>query len=267
MFLYDESDATGTLAISQASHAWLAWQVAEHWGNRRFARPAPRAEVLAAIFVHDVGWTEFDVDPGVDDDGRPLTFNRMPASAHLEIWRASVHRAASFSRYAALLVAQHFGALLESKTADLLDRGDTTGGRAAEAFRAELERLQVGWREGLRQDARYQPFLDGEAWQVNSSVLEACDRLSVYLCASLGSPFTVTALTPDGGQEPIRFEHAGGTRWRVRPWPLEGDRLRAQVEGRRLGRKRFGSADELRQALSHAPVERLSFELVRPSTG
>ena len=267
MFLYDEGDASGTLAISQASHAWLAWQVAEHWGNRRFARPAPRPEVLAAIFTHDVGWTEFDADPGIDDDGRPLTFDRMPAAPHLAIWRASVHRAASFSRYAGLLVAHHFAALLEAKIADLLDRGDTTGGRVAEAFRAELERLQVGWREALLQDARYQPFLDGEPWQVNASVLEACDRISVYLCASLGSPFTVSAWTQDGGEEAIRFERVGGTRWRVRPWPLEGDRLRAQVEGRRLGRKRFASAAELQQALSHAPVERLSFELVRPSTG
>src|SRR5512136_384781 len=262
MFLYDEGDASGTLAISQASHAWLAWQVAEHWGNRRFARPTPRAEVLAAILAHDSGWTEFDLDPGIDDDGRPVTFDRMPAAAHLEIWRTSVQRAASFSRYAALLVAHHFATLVENKTADLLDRGDTTGGRAAEAFRAELERLQVGWREALRQDARYQSFLEGEAWLVNSSVLEACDRLSVFLCASLGSPFTVSARTPDGALEAIQFERLGGTRWRVRPWPLEGDRLRAQVEGRRLGRKRFSSADELRHALAHAPVERVSFELV-----
>lgn len=267
MFLYDEGDASGTLAIPQASHAWLAWQVAEHWGNRRFARPAPRAEVLAAILLHDAGWTEFDVDPGVDGDGRPVTFDRMPVAAHVDIWRSSVHRAASLSRYAALLVAHHFAALVEGKTADLLDRGDTAGGRAAEAFRAELERLQDGWREALRQDARYQPFLDGEGWLVNSGVLEACDRVSVYLCASLGSPFTVTGLAPDGKREPICFERADGRRWRVRPWPLEGDRLRVQVEGRRLARKRFGSAEELRQALAHAPVERLSFELVRPAAG
>ncbi|HOC42646.1 MAG TPA: DUF3891 family protein [Thermoanaerobaculales bacterium] len=267
MFLYDEGDASGTLAIPQASHAWLAWQVAEHWGNRRFARPAPRAEVLAAVLLHDSGWTEFDVDPGVDGDARPVTFDRMPVAAHVDIWRSSVHRAAALSRYAALLVAHHFAALVEGKTADLLDRGDTAGGRAAQAFRAELERLQDGWREALCQDARYQPFLDGEGWLVNSGVLEACDRVSVYLCASLGSPFTVTGPTPDGGRESICFERAEGRRWRVRPWPLEGDRLRVQVEGRRLARKRFGSAEELRQSLSRAPVERLSFELVRPSAG
>jgi hypothetical protein len=154
MLLYDRGGASGTLAIPQSSHAWLAWQVAEHWGNRRFARVAPRAEVLAAIILHDVGWTEFDADPGVDGAGRPVTFDAMPAAAHLDIWRQCVHRAAAFSRYAALLVAHHFAALVEAKSADLLDRGDMAGGRAAEAFRAELERLQAGWREALRQDPR-----------------------------------------------------------------------------------------------------------------
>jgi hypothetical protein len=267
VFLYGDDGASGAIAIPQASHAWMAWQVAEHWGNRRFARPAPRTEVLAAIFLHDVGWTEFDDSPGIDDDGRPVTFDRMPPAVHLDIWRTSVHRTASFSRYAALLVAEHFATLVDNKTADLLDRGDTVAGRAAQAFRAEMERLQAGWRETLRQDARYQPSLDGHAWQVNSGLLAACDRLSVFLCASLGSPFTITGWTPDGAEETIRFECTGGPRWRVRPWPLEGDRLRIQAEGRRLARRRFDSEDDLRQALAHAPVERISFELERPSAG
>ena len=48
MFLNDELSPRGPLAIPQASHAWMAWQIARHWGNRRFARPTPAAEVLAA---------------------------------------------------------------------------------------------------------------------------------------------------------------------------------------------------------------------------
>jgi hypothetical protein len=267
MFLHGENGGSGAIAISQASHAWMAWQVAEHWGNRSFARPAPRAEVLAAVMLHDVGWTEFDEAPGIYGDGRPVTFDRMPPGVHLDIWRASVRRAASFNRYAALLVAEHFGSLVEHKTADLLDRGDTVAGRAAQTFRAEMERLQEGWREALRQDARYQSYLDGEPWQVNADLLAACDRLSVYLCASLGSPFTISGRSPDGGSEAIRFEHVGGLRWRVRPWPLEGDRLRIQADGRRLARRRFQSPDDLRQALARAPAERLSFVLERPSAG
>jgi hypothetical protein len=223
--------------------------------------------VLAAILVHDVGWTEFDADPGIDDDGRPTTFDRMPVSKHLDIWRVSVNRAAMFSRYAGLLVAAHFSALVEKKTSFHLRQEDTTGGRATEAFRAEMERLQASWRESLRLDARYQPYLEGEAWQANSALLEACDRVSVYLCGALGSPFEVTAKTPTGDAEKIVFQRMNDTSWRVRPWPLEGDRLRLQVEGRRLPTTRFASAEEMREALARAPARRLTFTLMRPSAG
>jgi hypothetical protein len=267
VFLHREHDASGPLLITQVSHAWLAWQIAEHWGNRRFVRPAPRAEVLAAVLLHDGGWTEFDADPGIDDDGRPLTFDRMPASEHLDIWRRSVARAAAHSRYAGLLVAAHHSALVERKTAVLLDRSNTTGARAAQAFRAEMERLQAAWRESLTVDSRYRPYLEGAAWDAASALLEACDRIAVYLCAELGSPFTLSAHSPSGEVQEVELSSGDGITWRAQPWPLEGDRVRLHCEGRRVGKARFPSAEALQEALRRAPVERLSFVLERPSAG
>jgi len=267
MFLHREHDPSGVLLIPQASHAWLAWQLADHWGNRRFARPAPRSEVLAAVFLHDCGWTEFDAEPGIDDDGRPVTFDRMPVSEHLGIWRQSVSRAASYSRYAALLVAAHFTTLVEAKTTRLLNRDDTAGARAAQSFRAEMERLQASWRESLSLDARYQPYLDGMAWRANSQLVDACDRASVFFCSSIESVFRVGAVSPSGDLEEIEFDGSSGTGWRVHPWPLEGDRLRLHCEGRRLPRAAFSSAEELHEALVRAPIERLTFTLHRPSAG
>ncbi len=267
MFLHRTSDPATVLAISQTSHAWLAWQVAQHWGNRRIARPALRAEVLAAVLLHDVGWTDFDGDPGVDRDGRPLTFDRMQLAGHLDIWRASVSRAATFSRYAGLLVANRFADLVELKSSSLLERGDTAGGRSAEAFRAEMDRLLASWRESLRMDPRYSPYLEGEPWLVNAGLLEACDKLSVCLCAALGSPFTMTGRSSTSGPERIQVTRLEGSRWKMQPWPLEGDRLKIQVEGVRLGTTRFSSGEELRHALARAPVERLNFTLQRPSAG
>jgi hypothetical protein len=265
MFLYREDDPSGPLLIPQASHAWLAWQLAEHWGNRRFVRPAPRSEVLAAVFLHDSGWTEFDSSPGTDEEGRPITFDQMPVAEHLEIWRRSVGRAASYSRYAALLVASHFASLVERKTADLLADGDTAGARSAQAFRAEMERLQASWSESLTVDARYQPYLDGTAWQANSMLVAACDRVSVWMCGSLESPFQVPAQSPSGEVEMIRFDAVDDTSWRVQPWPLKGDRLRIHCEGRKLAKTRYASPEELQEALVRAPVERLTFTLSRPS--
>jgi hypothetical protein len=265
MFLYREDDAGRTLAISQVSHAWFAWQLAEHWGNRRFNRPLPRAEVLAAVMLHDSGWTEYDAAPGIDDGGRPRTFDRMPVEDHLEIWRRSVDRAAMHSRYAAFLVAGHFAEMAEVKSTDLLERGQTASARLVESFRAEMDRRTSAWREALAADARYQGCLEGPRLQSNADLLSLADKISVYLCACLGSDFEVVAPTSDGGSEAVRVTALDPTHWRLDPWPMEGDRVRLQCEGRMLPSTSFGSADELRAVLRRAPVERLGFTLLRAS--
>lgn len=265
MFLYREDDRAGTYLIPQTSHSWLAWQVAEHWGNRSFARPAPRAETLAAILLHDGGWTDFDAAPTLDAEGRPLTFDRMPASEHLAIWRSSTLRAAQYSRYAGLLVSAHFTSMAQRKLADLLDQDDTEGARFAQTFVAEMERREHGWVEELAGDARYEPYLDGRGREVNARLLDTCDRISVYLCASLPAPFEVWAQNAAGETEVITFETVDTSTWRVHPWPLQGDRLQIHCEGRRLAASTFADERLFRETLRRAPTARLVFTLLRSS--
>lgn len=265
MFLYRENDPSGTYLIPQTTHSWLAWQVAEHWGNRGFARPAPRAETLAAILLHDGGWSEFDDAPMLDDDGRPRTFDRMPAAEHLAIWRSSILRAAQYSRYSGLLVAAHFVSMAERKLQDLLERDDTNAARATQSFVAEMERNQNSWAEELATDARYQAYLDGAGREVNSRLLDTCDRISVYLCASLSSPFEVRAQNAAGDTEVISFDAVDATTWRIHPWPLQGDRLQIHCEGRRVAKTTFGSDKEFRETFRRAPTVRLVFSLLRSS--
>lgn len=265
MFLHATDDPARTLAIPQASHAWLGWQLAEHWGNRRFSRPQPRAEVLAAVMLHDSGWTEFDTAPGLDADGRPRTFDRMEVETHLAVWRRSVDRAALHSRYAALLVARHFADMAEIKTADLLERGDTAAARLAESFRAEMDRRRMSWQENLASDARYRDCLQGPKWQSNADILTLSDRVSVFLCGALASDFEVAAPMVGGDVQTVKLAAVDRAHWRVNPWPMEGDRVRLQCEGRLLPVTRFDSADEFHAILQRAPVERLNFTLMRSS--
>lgn len=265
MFLYRENDPSGTYLIPQTSHAWLAWQVAEHWGNRSFARPAPRAETLAAILLHDGGWNEYDGAPTLDERRRPRTFDRMPASEHLAIWRTSILRAAQYSRYSGLLVAAHFTSMAQRKLADLLDRDDTEGARVSQAFIAEMERREHSWIEELSGDPRYRQYLDGPGRVVNSRLLDTCDRISVYLCASLPAPFEVWAQNAAGDTEVITFETVDATTWRVHPWPLQGDRLQIHCEGRRLAASTFSDEKVFRETLSRTPTARLVFTLLRSS--
>ncbi len=265
MFIHREDDPSGTYLIPQTSHAWLAWQVAEHWGNRNFARPAPRAETLAAVLLHDGGWAESDAAPTLDDQGRPRTFDRMPVSEHLAIWRSSVARTEQYSRYSGLIVAAHFAGMSDRKLADLLKRDDTDGARLAQSFSAEMERLEDSWVEELSKDGRYEPYLAGPAREVNSRLLDTCDRISVFLSASLPSPFEVWAQNSSSDTEVITFETVDATTWRVHPWPLQGDRQKIHCEGRRLATTSFSSVEEFRAAYQHAPTVRLVFTLLRSS--
>jgi len=266
MFLYREHDESGPYAIQQASHAWLAWQIAAHWGNRRFARPAPRAEVLAAVLLHDVGWSHDERAPAVDDEGRPETFDSMPVDTHLQIWRRCVSNSASFSRYSGLLVARHFAELAERKTAAHLEHHDTAGARSIQAFRAEMERLQDGWMEELKVDARYERTLTGNGRRTNSHVLAACDMISVVLCAELPLPFTMQVMGADEAEVVVHVSREDDRTFRMDPWPLEGDHLKIHVEAHHLRTARFDCAAAYREALNSAPVERIAFLLKRPSS-
>jgi hypothetical protein len=265
MFLYREHDPTGPLAIPQSSHSWLAWQIGSHWGNRRFPRPVPKAEVESAILLHDVGWTEFGIAPSIDDLGRPLTFDRMPVNLHLEIWRRSVTRVAMHNRYAGLLVASHFAELADRKTTDLLKKRDPADARPVQAFRAEMERLQAGWIEALKVDTRYEIALSGPGRETNQRVLAVCDQISVVLCADLPLPFVVRAIGREGVHEELTVSEVGDRKFRISPWPLEGDRLKIHVEGRRLRTNLFESQSVFETAYRSAPSRRLAFTLQRPS--
>ncbi|MCD4750420.1 MAG: DUF3891 family protein [Thermoanaerobaculales bacterium] len=265
MFLYHEHNSSGPYAIAQSSHAWMAWQVSNHWGNRRFAKPAPRAEVGAAILLHDIGWADFDAAPDIDADGRPTTFDRMSVEQHLEIWRRSVSQTGNFSRYAATLVASHFATLAKGKTTELFAADDTTGARLVEVYRAEMERLQATWLEELSIDARYETTLKGNGRLANSLILSACDRISVVLSAEITTPFRSEVVGEGGELETVELTKIDERSFRMNPWPLEGDRLKVHCEGRHLRTARFDSKESLREALRRAPVERLAFTLLRPA--
>ncbi len=265
MFLNDELSPRGPLAIPQASHAWMAWQIARHWGNRRFARPTPAAEVLAAVLLHDSGWTAFDAAPVLDPAGRPRTFDAMETPVHLEIWRESVRRAAQASRYVGLLVADHHRMLAARKLADLEARDDAEGAALTRGFAAEMAATVAAWETDLAGDPRYEHVLDGPGRRANAMVLAAADRISVWLCAGMPFPFDLPAVGRRGEELTVTVRLLAGGRLRLDPWPLEGRGVAVHCEGRRLPAVRFGSAAELHDVLADAPVERLRFELLRAS--
>ncbi len=260
MFLYPDGPDRW-LAISQASHGLLAWQIARHWGVRPFPRPAPLAETLAAVLLHDAGWTAFDADPGVDTEGRPRTFDRMPPAPHLEIWERSVGIAESFSRYAGLLVAEHTVRLARRKAAEAAGAGDAQTEEAARAFLGRLENRIAVLREDLAGDPRYSQALATGAHTANSAILAACDALAVLLAAAMPGPFTLEVPDRSGTVVPVTVRREDPRTLRLRPWPLEGRGLTVHAEGRSLEARRW-SGSELREALAAAPMRRITLQLL-----
>jgi len=206
------------------------------------------------------------VAPGIDSEGRPVTFDRMAVVEHLDIWRACVARTAIHSRYPALLVAAHFGDLADRKASALLASGDNAGARLAQVFRAEMERLQDGWLEDLENDSRYERALVGAGRKINASVLAACDAISVMLCASIPFSYPVDAVTSEGEVEELSITSLEDRIFKMSPWPFEGTRIKVHCEGRHLRTTRFSSAEELGESLVRSKIERLAFEFVRPGS-
>ena len=243
----------------------MAWQIARRWGNRRFARAEPIAEVQAAVLLHDAGWDRFDARPELAPGGRPRTFDSMDTATHLAIWRESTRRAIQVSRYAGLLVAAHHRMLAGRKLDDLAGRDDREGVELARTFDREMAAIVSSLEAGLAPDPRYQHVLHGPGRRANALILAAADRLSVWLCAGLAFPIELPAAGRRSEELTVTVRRLGPGRLRLDPWPMEGTRLTVHCEARRLPAARFADAADLARALEAAPTERLAFELLRAS--
>jgi hypothetical protein len=244
----------GAIAIPQSAHALLAFQVADHWGNRTTPRPAPRAEVLAAVLLHDAGWDGREEPARLAANGTPLAFDTLADDERESLWAAAVERAATRGRYVEYLVSHHVGYLAVG-----LSITPHQGFAAAEAARRDRLRAL------LTEDAAYRQLFQSGADEVNRAIVRLTDALAVHLARGARGTSGLQGLPQVGGPAELAMTEVGERVYRLRPWPLVGRRLTLHAEGRQLPRERFGDEAELRAAWESAPVRRLAWTLL--STG
>ncbi len=252
MILHPHGD--GFVAIAQSSHAFLAFQIADHWGNRLTLRPSPRAEVLAAVLLHDAGWDGREEPPRLAEDGRPVAFDTASEAEREAVWTASVERAAWRGRYVAYLVSHHVSTLAEMG-ADVRWRTFRDG---QEAHRARL-------RAELAADPRYRSTLAADD-AVNRAVVRLSDSLAVLLAGGATGATVLAEMPRRGGTSPLAVREVAPRTYRLRPWPLVGRRLDLSAEGRLLPARRFADEATLRDAWRSAPVVRLGWTLLAAGT-
>jgi hypothetical protein len=241
----------GLVAFAQSAHAFLAFQLAEHWGNRLTPRPSPRAEVLAAVLLHDAGWDGREEPPRLAADGRPLAFDTLPSEEREAVWTSAVERAAQRGRYVAYLVSHHVSTLAAFSPA-----------QAHPEFLTRQEAFRLRLQEDLARDARYAAALAPGNDEVNRAVVRLADAIAVQLATGREGSVRLGNVPRRGGVAPLALTRVAERTYRLRPWPLLGRRLEVSTEGRLLAGERFADADGLATAWREAPTVRLTWTLL-----
>src|SRR3954470_6148677 len=181
MILRPDGDGPGVVAIGQASHAWLAGQLARAWGNERFAAPEPREEVCLAAVQHDIGWIDWDLRPErPPETGLPRQFFAVDRRTHVALWTSAPGRVLSQSRYAALLVSLH-GTGLYERFPPRTD--DPEVAQAVQDYLDGQRALQTALAAQVRAPR--------EELARNQALLATWDDLSLALCRDEAGPHVV----------------------------------------------------------------------------
>ncbi|WP_428374981.1 DUF3891 family protein [Lichenicoccus sp.] len=243
------------LAISQPAHAWISGQLLRAW-----AGDVDEALQLAAE-QHDIGWLDWEADPGFDPrTGRPYLFRDVGAAIHAPMWRRGVERAlAAWGTRVALLISRHGGVIYRRFTdRHRLSQADAD---AATRYLETQAPVEAAWTQALG--------LEPAALQRDTLLLACVDSLSLGLCGELAVPLDVAAPDPDGGIRQLRLQaqSADGSRFTLSPWPFRAAEIVVVAEARPLpAAGRFEDADAMRSWLAVPGRVPLRIRLTRPET-
>lgn len=227
--LVREEGPGAALIIGQASHAWVAGQIAEQW-----AGPIPyRDHVILAATQHDIGMADWDRRPTLDrETGRPTGFMKMPLETHLALWTEAPHKLVTQSLIAAVAVSLHGTKLYERRD---LSRLEPEQAEAVRAFLAGQHRLRTELADVRDQDEI-------------KRLMFTWDWLSLGLCLRWAPS--------DLGDELHLGERS------VAPWPFRDQAVTFVCEAKRLTR-RATTEEELHGLIAEAERVDLRFELTR----
>lgn len=253
MIRRDEKD--GWILISQHDHAELSGEIMKYWGNKEF--DGLDREVLFAIGEHDNGWKEWDSSPKVNSVSRyPMNFLEMSSSDQSEIWRRCFKRHSANHPYASALIALHFGKLNEKS----LNKNSNNGmARALQIeisdFVSDMLKINIS-----NSDLNSLP----KDVQVNLRLVQVADIISLTLCHGwLSIGIEDVPVSYNGSTAILNLKSIDGSNYVMAPYPFSQPLINLQVEGRRLGQKKFSGDAELREMLAESRREVLHFSIRR----
>jgi hypothetical protein len=262
MIIQRSSNDESAIAISQVAHSWMSGQLARKWGNAEFGTFQPREALCYAAEQHDIGFFPWERCPRWNPEtGFPFTFEDLPISEHLEIWKRSIDQLRAVSTYSALMTSFHFSGLCERHSR----KGTGSSARMVEAFLQDQRRQQEELLALIAEDWSACAGCTEEAVSRNRKLIATWDLLSLQLSRNPSRAFDIRDVPWTGGNggctlliSPSEFSSRV---FHVDPWPFSCPLLRLCCEGY-LFERPFHSQDELDQTLAAQRVTRLPVEYI-----
>ena len=241
--------------VLQTDHSRVAGLLAAHWGNARFAEPAPYGSMVLAAEEHDAGWWEWEARPTLTEDGYPMDYIgsvRNLGSVWLEFYRRGIERVAEQDPYAGLIILMHAEGLCTQGKGLISHMPDFS---PIPEVRDALDRWEVRRQElidQLRGSAAYRDFAsDRELWR-NYRLMQVFDQLAQFICnrypfdsvARKNGPSNEIGHVPVGpGQDDavLTVDVLDGARARVHPYPFDRSPLEIPIPARLVPDRRYES--------------------------
>ncbi|MCB0128170.1 MAG: DUF3891 family protein [Caldilineaceae bacterium] len=249
------------LCLNQTTHAHMAAQFVQHWGNADFAPPTPYDEMMLAVSQHDNGWYEWELTPRLCADGYPMDFLKDDAPlAKLDLWRLSVNRVYAQHPYAALPVHRHAAWLYQGALHLISDEQIRA---ATVAFIEEGEPLLAQVRNLFAENSTYAPLLSDAALDANTRLLQFGDFAVLQIAIPWANERTMPKCPLNHREQvdiQMRYDEATIT---FDPWPFGVDTFTVSIHGRLLRQRHFASEAEYHAALVAAPLRQLQWVVAR----
>src|SRR5436190_3752713 len=256
--LHRVHEEEGIVVVSQPAHAWVAGQIARHWGNETFGHFTPDADVYIAASLHDIGYLNWEQSPGFNaKTGLPYTFLDLSTEMRLTLWRRSIEKMMRYGRYPALLVSLHFTKLCQ-KHRQFESPQEFEVEKKFLHEQAELQRTLV---TSLQNDFYYGSAASDENIERNARLVSVWDWISLSLLIGFEDEQEIAKVPCAGGELTMRMRVTDHS-VRFDPWPFESEeRIQIVCEGRHL-LKTYTDERKMHEALRAASPITLKFDLV-----
>jgi hypothetical protein len=256
------------LIIRQTDHAFLAGFFAREWGNEKFTKPQPNASFCLAVSEHENGWSEWELQPSLDERTRqPYSYASIPTAEHIALYQRGIERLVKVDHYAGLLASLHASGLYDRGRATLPGFSakyvKSEESHIASDFVQQLRLQQLRLKVDLRANLATKAFVEESLVKANVARLEALDRLSLHFCLNPQEDATVDAVpVNDQGEETDLELHAEGANVvAIAPYPFRRDPLSFSIMARRLTKKVYGNDTDFQNTLAATQYVPMKFTM------